>query len=138
MSREREPLPSFLSEPTRIGDEISITGKWVPSTPGRMFRRSPDSAEMLQEWEDIHTSARSSSGVLSTEINHAVGEDAVLVHHVFADAEALTNYFETTGTQHMAALTAVATGNGFLADTYWPLTPSHPVLHHHTGVHDDL
>ena len=109
MSRSREPLPAFLSEPSRIGDEISITGKWVPATPGRIFRRSPDSTDMLQEWEDIHTSARSSPGVLSTEINHAVGEDAVLVHHVFADAEALTNYFETTGTQHMAALTAVAT-----------------------------
>ena len=47
--------------------------------------------------------------MLSTEINHAVGEDAVLVHHVFADAPALVDYFSTTATQHMAALTSVAT-----------------------------
>ena len=46
--------------------------------------------------------------MLSTEINHAVGEDAVLVHHVFDDADALVHYFSTTATQHMGALTAVA------------------------------
>jgi quinol monooxygenase YgiN len=46
--------------------------------------------------------------VLSTEINHAVGEDAVLVHHVFKDADALVHYFSTTATQHMGALTKVA------------------------------
>lgn len=36
---------------------------------------------MLQEWEDIHVGPRSSDGVLSTEINHAVGEDAVTVEN---------------------------------------------------------
>ena len=41
---------------------------------------------MLKEWEDIHEEAKSSSGVLSTEINHAVGEDSVLVHHVLETA----------------------------------------------------
>ena len=46
--------------------------------------------------------------MLSTEINHAVGEDAVLVHHVFRDADALVHYFSTTATQHMGALTEVA------------------------------
>jgi quinol monooxygenase YgiN len=64
---------------------------------------------MLAEWEDIHSSARATPGVLSTEINHAVGEDAVLVHHVFEKPEALVNYFDTTATEHMAALKAVAT-----------------------------
>ena len=46
--------------------------------------------------------------MLSTEINHAVGEDAVLVHHVFKDPDALVHYFSTTATQHMGALTKVA------------------------------
>ncbi len=46
--------------------------------------------------------------MLSTEINHAVGEDAVLVHHVFKDPDALGHYFSTTATRHMLALTEVA------------------------------
>ncbi|MDH5502752.1 MAG: hypothetical protein OEY98_01860 [Acidimicrobiia bacterium] len=108
MTFTREPLPAHLTVPSRIGDEISITGKWVPKMPGERFRKSEDSREMLQEWEDIHVGARSSNGVLSTEINHAVGEDAVLVHHVFENPDALLNYFGTTATEHMAALSAVA------------------------------
>jgi quinol monooxygenase YgiN len=108
MTQPSEPLPPHLAEPSRIGSEISITGKWVPSRPGGLFRKSPDSQEMLQEWEDIHIGARSDSGLLSTEINHAVGEDAVLVHHVFKDADALVHYFSTTATKHMGALTTVA------------------------------
>ena len=64
---------------------------------------------MLVEWEDIHAGARADTGVLSTEINHAVGEDAVLVHHVFADPDALVSYFSTTATEHMGALSSVAT-----------------------------
>ncbi len=108
MTQRTEALPPHLAEPSRIGQEISITGKWVPTKPGGLFRKSAESREMLQEWEDIHGGARSDSGVLSTEINHAVGEDAVLVHHVFKDADALVNYFSTTATEHMGALMAVA------------------------------
>jgi quinol monooxygenase YgiN len=63
---------------------------------------------MLNEWEDIHAGAKADAGVLSTEINHAVGEDAVLVHHVFKDSDALVHYFSTTATRHMGALTKVA------------------------------
>ena len=92
MTELREPLPAHLAEPTRIGTEISITGKWVPTRPGSRFRKSAESQEMLQEWEAIHSGARTSDGVLSTEINHAVGEDAVLVHHVFADADSMIGY----------------------------------------------
>ncbi len=109
MTHPVEPLAPFLAEPSKIGPEISVTGKWVPARPGGLFRRSADSQDMLQEWEDIHAGARADSGVLSTEINHAVGEDAVLVHHVFENSDALVHYFSTTATQHMAALTAVAT-----------------------------
>ena len=32
-----------------------------------------------KEWEDIHLSAKADSGISSTEINHAVGEDAILI-----------------------------------------------------------
>ena len=108
MSYTPEPLPSFLAETPRIGSEISVTGKWVPSKPGGRFKKSAESQEMLAEWEDIHAGARADDGVLSTEINHAVGEDAVLVHHVFADPDALVDYFSTTATEHMGALSAVA------------------------------
>jgi quinol monooxygenase YgiN len=103
------PMPAFLSEPSRIRSEISVTGKWVPSNPNGRFRKSAESQEMLAEWEDIHAGARADTGVLSTEINHAVGEDAVLVHHVFADPDALVEYFSTTASEHMGALSAVAT-----------------------------
>ena len=108
MTKHTEPLPPFLAEPTDLGQEISVTGKWVPKKRGGRFRKSAESQEMLQEWEDIHLGARSAAGVLSTEINHAVGEDAVLIHHVFANADSLVGYFGTTATEHMRALTAVA------------------------------
>ena len=108
MTQFNEPLPPYLAEPSKIGQEISITGKWVPAKKGGLFRKSAESKEMLKEWEDIHVGAKGDSGVLSTEINHAVGEDAVLVHHVFKNADALVHYFDTTATQHMGALTKVA------------------------------
>jgi len=108
MTQPSEPLPPFLAEPSRLGQEISVTGKWIPTKQGGRFRKSAESKEMLKEWEDIHAGARADSGVLSTEINHAVGEDAVLVHHVFKDSDALVHYFSTTATQHMGALTKVA------------------------------
>jgi quinol monooxygenase YgiN len=108
MTHPTEPLAPFLAEPSRIGAEISVTGKWIPVKKGGLFRRSAESKEMLKEWEDIHAGAKADPGVLSTEINHAVGEDAVLVHHVFEDPDALINYFSATATQHMGALTAVA------------------------------
>ena len=108
MTQRTEPLPPHLAEPSKIGTEISITGKWIPAKKGGLFRKSAESKEMLKEWEDIHVGARSDDGVLSTEINHAVGEDAVLVHHVFKDPDALVHYFSTTATQHMGALTGVA------------------------------
>jgi quinol monooxygenase YgiN len=105
---EVEPLAPFLAEPIKTGTEISVTGRWVPKTAGGLFRKSPDSADMLREWEDIHAGAKADPGVLSTEINHAVGADAVLVHHVFKDPDALVHYFSTTATKHMQALTQVA------------------------------
>ena len=46
--------------------------------------------------------------MLSTEINHAIGQDAVLVHHVFQDAMSLVDYFSKTASQHAKALFHVA------------------------------
>jgi quinol monooxygenase YgiN len=108
MTQPNEPLPPFLAEPSRLGQEISVTGKWIPTKQGGLFRKSAESKEMLKEWEDIHAGAKGDAGVLSTEINHAVGEDAVLVHHVFKDSDALLHYFSTTATQHVGALAKVA------------------------------
>lgn len=108
MSVSKETLPDYLAKPTKLGHEISITGKWIPVKKGGIFRKSAESTEMLLEWEDIHGEARSFEGMLSTEINHAVGQDAVLVHHVFRDAEAMENYFSSTASAHQEALFKVA------------------------------
>jgi len=108
MSIIQEPLPSYLSKGSKIGKEISITGKWVPTKKGGLFRKSKESQEMLREWEEIHQGARKHNGILSTEINHAIGEEAVLVHHIFQDADSILNYFNTTASEHFPSLTAVA------------------------------
>jgi len=108
MTQPNDPLPPFLAAPSKIGLEISVTGKWVPAKQGGLFRKSAESKEMLREWEDIHVGAKGDAGVLSTEINHAVGEDAVLVHHVFKNPDALVHYFARTAAQHMAPLIRVA------------------------------
>lgn len=108
MILEREPLAKHLEVPTKLADEISITGKWIPARKGGIFKKSPDSKEMLKEWEDIHTEAKAHNGMLSTEVNHAVGQDAVLIHHVFQNADALINYFARTATNHAEALMKVA------------------------------
>ncbi|UCH66199.1 MAG: hypothetical protein JSW63_03445 [Ignavibacterium sp.] len=108
MIQPKEPLAPFLAEPIKIDQEISITGKWIPAKKGGLFKKSAESKEILKQWEDIHGGAKGHEGVLSTEINHAVGEDAVLVHHVFKDPDALVNYFSTTATEHFEALTKVA------------------------------
>ncbi|MFY0690049.1 MAG: hypothetical protein JXQ90_22950 [Cyclobacteriaceae bacterium] len=107
-TKEKEAIASHLKEGTQIENEISITGKWVPRKPGGIFRKSPDSLEMLKEWKDIHQEARNHKGMLSTEINHAVGQDAVLVHHVFENSDALISYFGNTASNHAQALMAVA------------------------------
>jgi len=108
MIQSKEALPDFLAEPTKLGKEISITGKWIPSKKGGLFRKSSESKVMLKEWEDIHMGAKNHDGMLSTEINHAVGQDAVLIHHVFRDPESLLKYFSTIAEKHVDALTKVA------------------------------
>jgi quinol monooxygenase YgiN len=102
------PLPAVLAAPSRFGTEIAITGKWVPAHPGTFFRRSEDTAPMRDEWHAIHAEAAAHPGILSTEIDHGQDGEAVLVHHVFRDADALVDYFGSTATGHMEALMAVA------------------------------
>lgn len=104
----KEPLPSFLSETSKIGDEISITGKWIPTNKSNFFKSSTESKEILKEWEDIHLGAKRHEGILSTGINHVVGQDAVLVHHVFSNTDSLNKYFLTTAKEHFEQLTKVA------------------------------
>ena len=53
MTQPDEPLPPFLAESSRLGQEISVTGKWVPLKKGVLFRKSAESREMRKEWEDI-------------------------------------------------------------------------------------
>jgi len=108
MTYKKEIIPAYLSEPTKIGEEISITGKWVPTKKGRIFRKSAESKEMLNEWGDIHIEAKNHEGILSTEINHAVGQDAVLIHHLFHNSESLIDYFSKTATNHSEALLKIA------------------------------
>jgi quinol monooxygenase YgiN len=108
MSELKLELPVHMQEPTRLGDEISITGKWVPTKKGNLFGKSSESKEMIKEWDAIHEEAINHKGMLSTEINYAIGQEAVLVHHVFQDADSLIDYFNITATKHVAALIAVA------------------------------
>ncbi len=108
MSVIQEPLPSYLTKETKIGSEISITGKWIPTKKGGLFIKSKESKEMLKEWEEIHQGAKEHKGILSTEINHAIGQEAVLVHHIFQDTDTMLDYFNTTATKHFKSLTAVA------------------------------
>ncbi len=47
--RKAAQMPDHVSEPLRIGGEISVTGKWVPKTFGGLFRKSPDADGLLKE-----------------------------------------------------------------------------------------
>lgn len=108
MVQSKAVIPEFLTESSRNGTEISVTGKWVPLKKGGLFRTTEESREMIKEWEDIHAEAREHEGMLSTEINHAIGDDAVLVHHIFKDSESLKKYFSSTASDHAKALMSVA------------------------------
>jgi hypothetical protein len=57
------PTSDHISEPLKISGEISVTGKWVPRSPGGLFRKSSDADDLLKEWEDIHADARADQGV---------------------------------------------------------------------------
>ena len=108
MTSPSEPLPQFLAEASRIGQEISVTGKWIPTPKSGLFSKSPASTEMLKVWEDIRAISQTDPGLLSIEINHAVGQDAVLVHQIFKDSDAVVSYFSTTVALLMASLLKVA------------------------------
>ena len=96
MTTNTEALASFLVEPTKLGQEVSMTGKWISKKKGGLFRQSAETKEMLKVLEDIHHSAKDYAGILSTEINHVVGEEAILIHQVFKNPELLSQYFSNT------------------------------------------
>ena len=108
MNKFNEPLPDFLSKGTQIGNEISVTGKWVATQKSGFFRKSTEYKEMLKEWDSIHQEAKMHQGMLSTEIDPAIGQDAVLIHHIFENTASLVNYFNTTAEKHIKNLTTVA------------------------------
>lgn len=108
MTKFTAPFPKFLTKDTQIGTEISITGKWVATQKSGFFRKSKEHQAMLSEWEDIHQDAKAHPGMLSTEVNPAIGQDAVLIHHIFQDTDALINYFSSTAEQHATSLMSVA------------------------------
>ncbi len=101
-------LSPFVAAPVRLGHEISITAKWIPNETGGLFRTSAETKEMRQEWEGVHNEAIVHPGILSSELDVGVGEEVVLVHHVFQDAAAFAYHFDTTGDAHMKPLQAVA------------------------------
>ncbi len=94
MSLVIEKLPPHLAQPSRLGTEIALTGKWTAST-GKTVGRSAASKQLLHARQAIHDAAASDPGILSTEFNHGVGQDAILDHHVFQDAKALVNHLKT-------------------------------------------
>ena len=108
MTKFQEPMPNFLTEGTKIGKELSITGKWIATQKSGFFRKSAEYKEMLKEWDAIHQEARIHDGMLSTEIDPAIGQDAVMIHHIFQDADSLVNYFSSTAEKHARALMSVA------------------------------
>jgi hypothetical protein len=108
MSYAKQEMPDFLLPESPNAEELSITGKWVPLKKGGLFRKSADSEAMSKEWEGIHAEAKLHPGILSTEVNDAIGEEAVLVHHTFRNEEDLVDYFSATASKFQEALSKVA------------------------------
>ena len=108
MTELSEPMPQFLEEPPLIGDEISLTGKWVPKSRGLPFVTSSDAKLTLSEWQAIFRTGSEHTGVLLAEINRSVGGDAVLVHMVFADAVAAEEFLSSTAMTNFETLGRVA------------------------------
>ena len=43
----KEELPVHMQQPTKLGEEISITGKWVPTKKSGLFRKSAESKDRV-------------------------------------------------------------------------------------------
>ena len=104
MEVSNHPLPEFLTQTPSIGNEISITGKWEATSKSRFFTKSGSYKNMIQAWDDIHQEASAHDGILSTEISPAIGQEAVLIHHTFRDADSVQNYFSTVADAHEETL----------------------------------
>lgn len=108
MTHPREALPPFFQGPSAQDTQISLTGKWIPTKPASIFRKSAESQAMRQAWNDIRADAQNVAGVRSTEINEGVDQDAVLVHQIFSTPDAFSQYFSTPPTKARTALAKVA------------------------------
>lgn len=108
MTETENKKESIINNGSKIGTEISITGKWVPKKSGFLFMKSNDSKELINEWNEIHAAASEFEGILSTEVNSAIGEDAVLIHHVFDNKNSLLKYFNSIAREHVNKLTQIA------------------------------
>ncbi|MDG0868134.1 hypothetical protein [Candidatus Lucifugimonas marina] len=98
------PLPSHLSAPTLIGDEISLTGKWTPKTSSRFFGRSNDSEGMHSALTSLLAIAESDPRVLTFELNDTIGGDSLVVHTVFANQKGLIDFYGDKGSEHFESL----------------------------------
>lgn len=87
------PLPDFLAAPSRLGGEITLTGKWAPTKPGGFSASffGPGVSSALVK--GLPTPG--GTGALSGSVVPANGQDASLVHQVFKDAKALEAYVST-------------------------------------------
>ena len=106
---EGTELPDVLAAPAPIGTEISVTGRWTPTGRRHGIRATAESHATRAIWNELTRDAEAQPGVLAMEVNHAIGSDAVLVHLVFADAAAATEFITSTAADRLAALRDVAT-----------------------------
>ena len=89
-----ESVKEPLTEVRAQDQKISITAKWKANKQRAFFSDSEESKEMKDLWNKIHDQAKNIDGILRTEVDMTVGEDAVLVHHDFENKESLRNYFK--------------------------------------------
>ncbi len=108
MTTKTAEMPEFLAEPSRLGDEISVTGKWIPKRSGWPLRRSPDLKPMIEAVDALQRAAESDDGVLLSEVNRSVGGGAVLIHQVFRSAEALRSFLTEVAPGILSRLSEVA------------------------------
>jgi quinol monooxygenase YgiN len=101
-------LPPHMAEPTRIGEEISFTGKWTPRKSRMILGKSDDSKKMRSALQSLHTLAQSDSSVLSFELNDSVSGDSLVAHSVFVDEQAMIDFYDDKGADNFRSLVSHA------------------------------
>jgi quinol monooxygenase YgiN len=93
MTVNSTPLADHLAEPTRIGSEISVTGKWVPRSSGLPLFGSGNRDVLRNLLDQMATATKHFDGCLTVEVDHTVGGNAALVHFVFTDSDSLADFY---------------------------------------------